>query len=479
MSNITAKLKKGLFWSVGGESSYLIISLVVNIILARLLSPEEFGVMAIAYFFIAISQVLTESGLSGALVRKNDATEIDNSTIFIFNLVISLFLYILLFFTSGWIEKFYEISNLSLYLKVLGLVLIVNAFRIIQQVKLVKELDYKTIAKIKLVSLLIASPIAVVMAYNEFGIWALITMQCVNSFLTALFYWVTQGGLEIYTFSKSSFKELYKFGLFTTLSSILDTAFDNIYQLILGKYFNLTQTGFYYQAKKLTGVSVSVIKSATSGVVFATLSKIQDDKEQFDKMYSNVNRIFTVIVGLLCLLIFLYAREILYLAYGEKWLNADFYMKILAVAYFFYMQEQFNRNIFKVFNKTHKIFILEIIKKSIIFISVAIGIYFRSIEILMYGYMITYIISYYINYYVSRTVYKSTSTFLEMSYTLKTIGISLIIGGLFELINKTFSVPFLYDLIYLPIVIGGYLLLLNGWKVINFKRDLQFISLVK
>lgn len=479
MSSITSKFKKGLFWSVGGESSYLIISLVVNIILARLLSPEEFGVMAIAYFFIAISQVLTESGLSGALVRKNDATEIDNSTIFIFNLVVSLFLYIVLFFTSGWIEEFYEISNLSLYLKVLGLVLIVNAFRIIQQVKLVKELDYKTISKIKLVSLLIASSIAVIMAYSGFGIWALITMQCVNAFLTTLFYWITKGSLEIYTFSKRSFKELYKFGLFTTLSSILDTAFDNIYQLILGKYFNLTQTGFYYQAKKLTGVSVSVIKSATTGVIFAALSKIQDDKEQFDKMYSNVNRIFTVIVGLVCLLIFLYAREILYLTYGEKWLAADFYMKILAVAYFFYMQEMFNRNIFKVFNKTHKIFVLEIIKKSIVFISLVIGIYFKSIEVLMYGYMTTYMISYYINYYVSRTVYKSTSTFLEMSYTLKTLSVTVFIGALFIGLNKYIELKFLVNLLFIPLVLVLYVALLSLWKVINIKNDKKFIFNLK
>lgn len=475
MSDVTKKFKKGLFWSVGGEFSYLIISFVVNVVLARLLSPAEFGVMAIAYFFISISTVLTESGLSGALIRKSNATEVDNSTIFIFNLAVSLFLYIVLFFTSDLIEQFYEISNLSLYLKVLGLILIINAFRIIQQVKLVKELDYKTITTFKLISVILSSIIAITMALIGYGIWALIAMQGINAFLTALLYWITQGSLKTYSFSKKSFKELYSFGLFTTLSSILDTAFDNVYQLILGKYFSLNQTGFYYQAKKLTEVSVSVIKSTTAGVVFATLSKIQDDKDKFDKMYSNIIRVFTVVIGLICLLIFIYAREILYIIYGEKWLSADFYMKILAVAYFFYMQEMFNRNIFKVFNKTHKIFILELIKKAIIFVSLVIGIYQKSIEVLMYGYMITYIISYYINYYVSRTVYKSTSTFHEMNFTLKTIGVSISIGLILEFVNKQVALDFLYNLLYLPLVIGLYIILLSFLKVVNLQKDFKFI----
>ena len=475
MNSINKKLKNGVFWSLTGEFGFKIISLLANIIFARILIPEEFGIMAIAYFFISISRVLTESGLSGALIRKKEATEVDHSTIFIFNLGVSLFLYLILFFSSKAIENFYDIINLSSYLRVLGLVLIINGFRIIQQVKLVKNLEYKTITKIKVTSILISSIVAIYLAYAGYGIWALIAMQVINSLLVVIFYWGSQGGLKTYKFSLESFKGLYSFGLFTTLSSILNTAFDNAYQLVLGKYFNLSETGFYYQAKKLTEVPVSIISSTSSGVVFATLSQVQDNKKEFDKVYSNLNRIFTVFVGLVCLLIFCYSREFLYIIYGDKWLSADFYMKILAISNFFYIQELFNRNIFKVFNKTHKIFILELIKKAIILVSLVLGVYLESIEVLMYGFMITYIISYYINYYMSRTVYKSTSTFLEMSYTLKTLGVSVFVGILLFLSNKIITIDFLYNLYFIPIVISVYVFSLNILRVIDLKKDFAFL----
>lgn len=475
MSNIKSKFRKGLIWSVGGEFGYLIISLIVNIILARILGPEEFGVMAIAYFFIAISQVLSESGLSGALVRKPDATEIDNSTIFIFNLGVSIILYILLYFGSSFVESFYEVPKLGLYLKVLGILLLINAFRIIQQVKLVKALDYRTISKIKLLAVSISSILAIILAMYGLGIWALILMQLLNALITTVLFWITQGNLQKCVFSIESFKELYSFGLFTTLSSLLDTAFDNVYQLILGKYFSLNQTGLYYQGKKLTGVSVSLVKSTTIGVVFAALSKIQNDKKQFDAMYTNTNRIFTVIVGVICMLIYIYATEILLITYGHKWLGAAFFMKVLAVAYFFYMQEMFNRNIFKVFNRTKLIFYLELIKKSIVFFSLVIGVYYRSIELLMYGYMISYAISYYINYYVSRTVYKSKSTFYEMSFTLKTIAVSIFIILFITALNKVFILEGLNSLLFLPLILFLYTILLSLLKVLDIKRDLNLL----
>lgn len=479
MSNIKSKFRKGLIWSVGGEFGYLIISLIVNIILARILGPEEFGVMAIAYFFIAISQVLSESGLSGALVRKPDATETDNSTIFIFNLGVSVILYILLYFGSSFVESFYDVAKLGLYLKVLGILLLINAFRIIQQVKLVKALDYRTISKIKLLAVSVSSILAIVLALQGFGIWALIVMQLLNAFITTALFWISQGGLQKYVFSLESFKELYSFGLFTTLSSLLDTAFDNVYQLILGKYFSLNQTGLYYQGKKLTEVSVSLVKSTTIGIVFAALSKIQEDKKQFDAMYTNTNRIFTVIVGVICMLIYIYATEILLITYGDKWLDAAFFMKVLAIAYFFYMQEMFNRNIFKVFNRTKLIFYLELIKKSIVFISLVIGVYYKSIELLMYGYVISYAISYYINYYVSRTVYKSKSTFYEMSFTLKTIAVCIFVVVFISQVNSLFNLEGLTTFAYLPVILLLYVMSLSLFKVVNIKKDLGFIEKFK
>lgn len=474
MSKVS-KFKKGVFWSIGGDISYLSIAFLVNVILARILSPEEFGIMAIAYFFIAIAQVLTESGLSGALVRKSNSTEVDNSTIFIFNLLTSLFLYLLLYLFSDVVEAFYEIKSLALYLKVLGLIMIINSFRIIQNVRLIKELDYKSISVYKIISITTASVVAIYFAKKGYGVWALILMQCLNSFINTFILWVTQKGLSVYIFSKESFKELYKFGLFTTLSSLLDTAFDNAYQLVLGKYFSLTHTGLYFQSKKITDVSVSVIRSTNSGVVFAGLSKVHNNPKEFDEMYIKTSRAFTFVVGLVCLLIFIFAKEILFLFYGEKWLNAEFYMQVLAVSCFFYMQESFNRNIFKVFNKTHKIFILELIKKVIMLLSLGLGIYMRNIELLMYGYATCYMLSYLINFKVSREVYKSKFLKKEYQITLKVILASVIIAVLIKYLDTYIQLKDFIKFSYLPIVLILYLLILNMLGVINIKEDLKIL----
>ncbi|WP_286435773.1 oligosaccharide flippase family protein, partial [Myroides odoratimimus] len=193
------------------------ITLLTNVLLARLLSPKEFGVVAIATFFIAMSKVLTESGLSGALIRKTNATEIDNSTIFIFNLSVSVGLYLILFFFSPIIEVYYEIDNLSIYLRVLGTILIINSFQIIQNVRLIKQLRYKAISLYTLISVIISSIIAIIIAFLGYGVWSLILLQVLNVLFLTIIYWIKEQGLTVYKFSIESFKELYGFGLYTTL----------------------------------------------------------------------------------------------------------------------------------------------------------------------------------------------------------------------------------------------------------------------
>lgn len=480
MNDIEKKFKSGLVWSVIGQFGYLFITLLTNIILARLLTPKEFGVIAIATFFIAISKVLTESGLSGALIRKKDSTELDDSTIFIFNLLVSIGLYIVLYFSSPSIEAYYKIENLALYVRVLGIVLIINSFQIIQNVRLIKKLQYRKISTYSLIAVIISSVLAIIIAVLGYGVWALILLQIFNALFLTLIYWFKEQGMTVYKFSKTSFKELYGFGLYTTLSSLLNTGFDNIYQLILGKYFSLGQTGFYYQAKKLSEIPVGIIKSTTLGVVFSALSNIQDDKEKFDAMYNNIVRVLTVLVGLICLGVFLFSKEVIFIFYGEKWFEADFYMKILALSSFFYMQEMFNRTLFKVFNQTKKIFILEIIKKCINLVSIILGLYYKSLELLMYGYLVTCILSYFINYYVSRTVYKSKVMFKEMIYTLKVIITMIVIAGVYYLLQNIVELDkLIYNLIFILPVVVLYLVVLHLLSVFNFKKDLHLLKSLK
>ncbi|CAM4054982.1 lipopolysaccharide biosynthesis protein [Gillisia hiemivivida] len=454
------------FWSFVGRGGYLVVGLIANIVLARLLSPYEFGQVGIIMFFIVIAKVLTESGLSGALIRKQEAKKEDYSTVFVFNLAVSFVLMMLLMSFSGNIANFYEDPQLKNILIVSSTILLINAFQITQTAKLIKNLNFKRKAVYEFLSILFASIIGIFMAISNAGVWSIVVMQIATSFILTLLLWIFEGPFLRFIFDVESFKSLYKFGVNTTLASILNTAFDNIYQLVLGKYFAITQTGLFFQAKRLQEVPVGVIQSTALGVVFSSLSKLQNDKPQFKATYDLITKMFTIAVGLICLLIFFYAENIILVLYGKDWIGATFYVQVLIVASFFFLQETFNRIIFKVFDRTEKILHLEIIKKIIQLITVVIGVYLLSIKFLLFGFLGTSVISYFINYYYSRKIYDSFSWY-ELALIIKVFTVSglTVLGSL--AVEKFTIFNGYYSFWILPIIILFYFFLLKTVGVSN------------
>lgn len=474
MSSLKKSFITGFLWSFGGQTGYLLVALITNIILARLLSPYEFGQVGIVMFFIIISKVLTESGLTGALVRKKDATEEDFSTVFIFNLIISVFLFFLLVLFSGLIADFYDNRALKNILIALAFILIINAFQFTQNAKIVRDLKFKKQSLYALVAVILSSLIGLILALFDYGVWALVIMQICNAFILTLLYWIYEGPVKSFVFKIDSFKSLYKFGLNTTLASLLISVFDNIYNLILGKYFSVQQTGLFYQAKRLQEIPVGVIKSSTLGVVFSTLAKLQDNRDEFKKFYSRIVTIFTTIVGLICLLIYFYAEQAILLLYGEQWLGAVFYMKILILSSFFFMQEMFNRVLFKVFDRTDKILTLEIIKKAIQSVTIIIGVILKDLEILLYGFLVTSILSYFINYYHSRKIYENFS-WKEILLVLKVIVVAVVVVILLHSVNTRINLEG-YELFYLlPVLIIKYFILLKIMRVVNILKEISYL----
>ena len=464
----------GFFWSFIGQFGYMLVGLIANIILARLLTPYEFGQVGIIMFFIIISKVLTESGLSGALIRKNDATDEDFSTVFVFNLGVSLTLMILLILFSGVIANYYEDAELRNILIASSSVLLINAFQITQNAKLVKDLKFRKKALYEFISIFLASGIGITLAIYNAGVWAIVAMQICTALLLTFLLWIYEGPLKNITFSKLSFKELYKFGVNTTLASLLNTGFDNIYQLILGKYFAINQTGFFYQGKKLQEVPVKIIRSTTLGVVFSSLSKLQGNSEQFNLFYKRIVTLFTIAVGLICLMVYFYAHNIILLLYGEKWIGAVFYVQVLIIASYFYMQEMFNRVVFKVFDKTEKILYLEIIKKIIQVVSIIIGIITNSITILLYGFLITSILSFFINYYESRKVQKNFS-WHELILVVKVAGISVCTSLLGEVLIRTFSLENYQSFYLIPLLLLTFVLSIRIFQISKLEEDLKSV----
>lgn len=464
-------------WSFIGKFGYLAVGLASNIILVRLLSPKEFGQVGIMMFFIIVATVLVESGLSGALIRKQNASEVDYSTIFIFNLIVSLILMMTLIATSGLIAEFYNDQELKNVLIASSFVLLINALRVTQSTKLIKDLQFKIKAVYEFIAILIGSFIAILLALNGAGVWSLVALQLSTAIVLTVLLWFFVGPLRSYKFSFESFKQFYKFGINTTLASLLNTAFDNIYQLILGKYFSISQTGYFYQAKKLQEMPTGILQSIMSGVVYSTLSKLQGDPIKFNDLYQNTVRIFTIIVALICMLIFYYSDFVVSVLYGEQWSASVMYLKLLTIASFFYLQEMFNRNIFKIFDKTEKILQLEIFKKIIQSCTIFYGVWVMSVEALLYGFILVSIISFFVNYYSARKVqgFFRWKDFIEI---IKIALVAIIVILFIDFITYRYDFKGIETLWMLPIMIVLYIFILHFFNVINFGKDLKRFSLL-
>ena len=468
---LSKSLLVNTLWSFTGRIGYLAVALISNIILVRLLSPKEFGQVAIVMFFIALGTVLVESGLSGALIRKQNVTEIDYSTVFIFNLVISIFLIILLFISSGFIALFYGDSQLKFILIVASSTILINAFRITQNTKLIRGMDFRKKAFCEFISVIIGSIIAICLAIRGAGVWALVASQLVASIVLTITFWITVEPIRNFNFSINSFKSLYKFGVNTTLASLLNTTFDNIYQIILGKYFSLSQAGCFYQAKRLQDIPANIIETVMASSVYSALSKVQNHPEYFNNIYYNTIRFFTILAGLIFAFIFYYADIIVNILYGEKWIESILYLKLLVVASFFYLQEIFNRTIFKIFNKTEKILQLEVVKKIMQSITICYGLYELSIEILLYGLIITNISSFIINYFFARKVQNNFSVkdFLNI---FKIIASSILVVIFYDYIYGIFYINKIY---FAPLFLISYVIILCMFNVVEIRKDCKKI----
>lgn len=458
--SLKQKVFVNVFWSVAGQLGINLIQLIANIVFARFLTPTEFGQLGIVMFFVLISNVMIEGGLGGALVRKIDATDIDISTVFIFNFIISLVLYILLLLSSNGIAIYYDDPQLKVIIVVVGSILVINSLIFIQDTRLVKGLHFKKIANYKLISTLIANVCGIILVCRNFGIWALIITIILNPLILVTILWIKEGGIGKIRFSYNSFRKLYSFGINTSLASLIDTLFNNIYQLILGKFFSISISGLYYQAKKLQDVPNSIIFATSNSVIFSSLAQLQKDPPRFASTYNKIQNYFSVLIGVITMMILLYSNEIVQLLFGSKWIGSVWYLRIISIASFFYVHEILNRVIFKVFDRTELILRLEIVKKILLSVSIFIGILMLNIDVLLIGFTVVSGISYIFNYLLSRRISGSDSwselkNFLKISASLTiTIFIYFILKIKLNLIDY-------YAFVLIPVVLTIYIMFLR------------------
>lgn len=454
MSNLKQKTVSGLFWSFIDNFSKLGLTFVIGIILARLLTPYDFGLIGMTTIFIALSKSLMDSGFTQALIRKKDCTQADYSTVFFFNLLVGFTLYFVLFFCAPIISRFFEESKLILIIRVIGIGIIVNAFTLVQRARLIKEINFKLQTKISVIASLFSGIIGITMAYRGYGIWSLVFQTLSSFFFTSFLLWIWNKWKPSFVFSKNSFNEMFSFGYKLLISGLIDTAYRNIYLLIIGKYFSTADLGFYTRADQFNNLPSSNITGVIQRVSYPMLSKIQDDPQRLKQAYQKVIKSTMLLSFTAMMIMAASAKPLILSLIGEKWLPSVIYLQLLCFVGMQYPLHAINLNMLTVQGRSDLFLKLEIIKKILVIPVIIIGIT-HGIKILILGMIIISVISYFLNSYYSGK-YIDYSSWQQLTDIFPSFVLAFFIGSMVYLSGLFLVLP-IYLILIIQLVIGGVL----------------------
>lgn len=386
----------GISWSILDNAYTQIVTFVVGIILARLLEPKEFGLIGMIMIFIAVAQSFVDSGFSQALIRKNDCTEKDYSTVFYFNILISVFFYIILFFSAGLISSFFNQVELTNIIKVMGLSIILNGFGIVQGAQLTKEIDIKTQTKISAIANTISGVLSIYLAYIGFGVWSLVWRAISNNLFRIILLWMWHKWRPQLMFSVQSLKELFGFGSKLLASGLLNTIFENLYYLVIGKYFSAQQLGYYTRALTFANLPSSNISGVIQRVSYPVLAKIQDDPNAVKSGFKKLIKDTMFITFILMLIMAAVAKPLILTLIGPKWIQSVIYLQLLSFALMLYPLHSLNLNVLNVKGRSDLFLRLEIIKKILVVPVIIIGILLGIIPMIL-GMIIHSLVCYFLN----------------------------------------------------------------------------------
>lgn len=442
----------GVIWSGIQRAGSIILSFVSGIILARLLTPEDYGCIGMLAIFIAISLTFIDGGFGSALIQKKRPTDEDYSTIFYWNLGLSFFIYAILYISAPLIARFYHTEILSSVLRVQGIVLIINAARIVQFNQLRKQLRFKVIASIDVSVSAVSLALTILLAWKGFGVWSLVCQQLSVSVLSAIAYWAVSGWKPKWIFSRSSFRELFGFGGFILLSNLINTFCNNIQGLLIGRFYSPASMGYYSKAKGTEELSSTFISQIMEQVAYPVLSEAQNDHDYMIRMLKRFTGVLAYMTFPLMFLMILLAKPIFILLYSDKWLPSVPYFQILCIAGIAICLQGITYFAVAALGKSKSLFKWTLVKRGLGLLFIFIGLYFYGINGLLIGMALTSWLIYIINATLvhSYVGYKLQQQFLDL---LPVILTSLTSFAASFLIGKLTGVASLYGLAVINLVI--------------------------
>ena len=426
--NLKVKAARGLFWSSVDRFSSQGISFVFSIFLARILDISDYGIVAMIVVFMAVAQVFVDSGFSPALIRKPDLNEEDKSTAFYFNIVVGLACYGILFIVSPLIAVFYDEPLLSPIIRVTGLSIVFNSLCVVQRALFTIDVDFKTQAIISLACTVISGVVGLVMAYNGYGVWALVAQSTVSTFFNFVLLWLCSRWRPVTRFSKASFRYLFNFGSKLLASGLLDTLYNNAYPIVIGKFYNSAQLGLYSRAQSYASLPSSNITAILQRVTFPVLSLMQDDDERLALNYRRLLRVSAFVVFPLMVMLAAVAAPLIRVMITSKWDGCVGFLQILSLAMMWYPIHAINLNLLQVKGRSDLFLRLEIYKK-ILGVLILICTIPLGVTAMCWGLVVGSVFSLVMNTYYTGKLIK-VGFFIQMKDLLPTLVNSVIMGGI-------------------------------------------------
>lgn len=451
MDDLKGKTLTGFIWRLAERFGAQGVSFIVSIVLARLLAPSDYGLIAMATVFTNILSVFVDSSMANALIQKKDADDLDFSTVFYFNIVMSVSIYLIVFFTAPLIAKFYNNSELTLLIRVLSISLLIYGVKSIQQAYVSKHMIFKRFFFATLGGTLFSAVLGIALAYLGAGVWALAAQQLSNALIDTIVLWFTVKWRPKWMFSFKRLKGLFSFGWKLLVSALVDTVYNNLRSLIIGKKYSSEDLAFYNKAKNFPSIIITNVNSSIDSVLLPTMSSVQDNRESVKMITRRAMKTSTYVMAPLLMGLAFCGKPLISLLLTDKWLPSYPYMIIFCITYMFYPVHTANLNAIKAMGRSDFFLKLEIIKKiiglSVLLISMNI-----SVMAMAYSLLFTSVTSQIINSFPNKKL-MNYSYLEQLKDILPGILLAVFMGGCVWTVTLLNLSPIITLLIQVPL--GG------------------------
>lgn len=395
--SLKQKAAAGMVWTALQKYSKMVIQFISGIILARLLTPFDYGCIGMLSIFMVLAEAFIDGGFGSALIQKKKPTQVDYSTIFWWNVGMSLLMYAILFLCAPAISRFYDIPLLCDVLRVQGLVLFIYALNVIQRNQLKKNLNFKLLSIVSVSTSIIALTVTIIMAYKGCGVWALVTQNLIVAAIPSLVFWFYVKWRPIWTFSWQSFKELFSFGFYMFLTHLLNQFSQQLQGLLIGKKYDPVTMGYYSKAHSTEKMASHSISSIMTQVTYPLYAEAQDDKKQLINMIRRLTMTLSYITFPLLFVLLLCAKPIFILLYSDRWIQSIPYFQVLCVAGLAGCLQSVNNQAVAAIGKSRAMFIWTVIKRGIGIGLMVGGLFLFGMKGLLGGLVISAWFAYFIN----------------------------------------------------------------------------------